>query len=119
MIDMCILLIAVYHWYVYIIYMSILLTRHKYVRETDIVGDKEGGMRVKRRAVNTLDAAGGLPNMIPYILLGGSFWYDSIYGIIYLCFFRFKIGRNILRRYVVNTLDAARGLPRYPSGDQN
>ena len=33
------------------------------------MGDKEGGMRVKRRAVNTLDAAGGLPNMIPYILL--------------------------------------------------
>ena len=48
--------------------MCLLWTRHKYVTETDIVGDKEGGMRVKRRAVNTLDA-GGLPYMIPYMLL--------------------------------------------------
>ena len=53
---MCILFIRVYYLYLYIIYTCILLTRHKYVTETDIVGDKEGGMRVKRRAVNTLDA---------------------------------------------------------------
>ena len=37
------------------IYTCISLYSDKYVTETDIVGDKEGGMRVKRRAVNTLD----------------------------------------------------------------
>ena len=42
--------------------MCISLYRHKYVTETDIVGDKEGGMRVKRRAVNTLDGR-SLPDM--------------------------------------------------------
>ena len=85
------------------VYTCISLYSHKYVTETDIVGDKEGGMRVKRRAVNTLD--GGPPDMdmIPY----HSICFHTVEIKIRMRLLEKERRRNMIQRdlYMVNTLN--------------